>query len=58
MSTLKVIATRLRTGGRLGIRGRRPDRAYRRALEEVFSTVEIVDVTEYAPEGVIYLAGN
>jgi hypothetical protein len=59
LSTLNALSTRLRPGGRLAIRGQALSRAYRRALEEVFAEVEVIEVAARTPAGgVLYVAGN
>ena len=61
MTSLKTLASRLRSDGVLVIRSNEADRAYRRALDEIFSEVGIREVEETNTlgnlvKGVFYVA--
>ena len=61
MSSLKTLASRLRSDGVLVIRTTEEDRAYRRALDEMFSEVGVREIEETnllgnPVKGVFYVA--
>ena len=61
MSSLRVLATRLRSDGVLVVRVTEEDKAYRRALDEIFSevgvhTIDTKDLLGNFVKGVFYIA--
>lgn len=61
MSSLRVLATRLRSDGVLVVRVTEEDKAYRRALDEIFSevgvhTIDKKDLLGNSVKGVFYIA--
>ena len=61
MSSLRVLATRLRSDGVLVVRVTEEDKAYRRALDEIFSevgvhTIDTKDLLGNSVKGVFYIA--